>query len=109
MTRFGCAADPRSPARSTAGGTRVVLPAPGGATSTSERDSRSRATISGKWLSIGSGFVTGHLSLVTRDCHLALVTCHLQGRAAAGSREEKVALSFVTAHCSPSWREARHK
>ena len=44
--------------RSTAGGTRVVLPAPGGATSTSARDCRSRSTISGSALSIGNGQLT---------------------------------------------------
>ena len=42
-----------SPAFSSAGGTRVVFPAPGGATSTNDRDSRTRATISGIELSIG--------------------------------------------------------
>src|SRR5688572_3529062 len=54
ITRLGCARD-SSPARRIAGGTRVVLPAPGGATSTSDRRRRSASTISGSELSIGSG------------------------------------------------------
>ena len=46
----------RSPgARKSAGGSRVVFPAPGSATSTSDRRSRNRAIASGRIGSIGSG------------------------------------------------------
>jgi hypothetical protein len=44
------------PAAASAGGTRVVFPAPGGATITRARPSRSRSTISGMRGSMGSGF-----------------------------------------------------
>jgi hypothetical protein len=43
------------PASSSAGGTRVVLPAPGGARSTSDEACRSAATMSPRTSSIGSG------------------------------------------------------
>ncbi len=46
-----------SPARRIAGGTRVVFPAPGGATRTSDRCARTVATTSGNDASMGSGVI----------------------------------------------------
>src|SRR5215469_1994802 len=43
------------PSSTSAGGTRVVLPAPGAAVTTSARRSRTRPAIASRWASIGSG------------------------------------------------------
>jgi hypothetical protein len=52
-TRRGCSTM-TGPSGRSAGGTRVVLPAPGGATTTSARRARTARTISGRCASIGS-------------------------------------------------------
>src|SRR6476620_8073294 len=46
------------PSTTSAGGTRVVLPAPGAATTTAARARRTSPTIAGTYGSIGSGVVT---------------------------------------------------
>src|SRR4051812_12408485 len=56
ITRFGCSRGNRLAAR-IAGGTRVVLPAPGSATITIARCSRRRSTIAGRWESIGRSII----------------------------------------------------
>ena len=53
MITCGCSR-PSMPLATTAGGTRVVFPAPGGATTTTLRRSRTRRMISGTTKSIGS-------------------------------------------------------
>src|SRR5579859_2639472 len=83
-TRF----DPGSPASSTAGGTRVVLPAPVGARSTAAPCRHSAAVSSGSTGSIGSGarvtatagsllllvrFLFGRLLLVVRLLRVGLL------------------------------------
>ena len=54
-TRRGCSTITRPSAAHSAGGTRVVLPAPGGATTTAAPRSRTAATMAGRCGSMGSG------------------------------------------------------
>src|SRR5580765_4229971 len=57
------------PSASSAGGTRVVLPAPGAAVITAARDRRTRSTISSSRGSIGSGITSGADAGADRAAH----------------------------------------
>src|SRR5258706_7750669 len=85
MARFGCPGDKVFAAIS-AGGTRVVLPAPGGATSTNAREALSLSMISVSEPSIGRGTIRSPVAQLIRRSVLEIGAGYHTIERSAGER-----------------------